>query len=629
VSMQKLHIGIFSAACGWLLGLVITLGIVFLTNIADLENGYSSDVGFRLQTNAFFKGELAVRDHPMHHEHDMVWSRNGLQQAWGLGIPILRMPFEMAARSFGVDHFPDRWVFVVYMFIGVGLLILGYQSVLQCLSGIPDSIRTVLLLVATVFSVASPVLIGMLSGRVSVYEEAVGYLLFFQWALLGMLLLFAAKGQWRWFVCLCLCAGFAAYLRPTGSFPAVASVICAIAIAWHYRCKPVITIVFVASLFCLLPLLQMLLNYIRFESAFSFGKLEGLYFLPLLVYVSNFGDPFQAVSVWDAAIELLGTLFNLERIAEIEVWQSIYPEGWHWWEAPALRLREYYFTSFPSYYFLLLVAAWGVLVYRWRWLSLPLQIAIAWSTIGFVFFFAFYMYTPALGSRYLVDMAPQILTPIVMLFIVLVSQAYSRWNLSAYRLVPGAVIVVALVGQSVHVIHAKNYIPDFYEGQNQPVSYAQIEPQLQPKPISYDNLPKQYVCGQVEHNYNIPNNTWNWNPWRLKSGPNGCGVSVATTLFFPPFQCITLDTLNAPFSVNDLQLTTDPQQYRMRSGRYELIRTEIKNTGASRNSTTFCLPEGARLHHHWNQVIIGWVPSEYLRHKAVAPVKLLSAYISR
>ncbi len=629
MSMQKDRTGIFSATVGWLLGLVVTLVIVFLTDIVDLENGYSPDVGFRLQTNAFFQGELAIRHHPMHHEHDMVWARNGLQQPWGLGVPILRMPFELAARAGGMEHFPDRWVLVFYMFIGVSLLIRGLQSVLRSVTNLSNSMGIMLLLLATWFSVASPMFIGMLSGRLVVYEEAVAYLLFFQWALLGMLLLFAATGQWRWFVCLCLCAGFAAYIRPSGVFPAVITMFCAFAVAWRDQCKPKTTIIYMASLFCVLPLLLMLLNYIRFESIINFGQFQVLTFLPLLIYVSNFSDPFQAVGLWDAVVELFGSLFYLQRIVEVEVWQSIYPKGWHGWEASALRMREYYFTSLPSYYLGLLVIAWCALASCWRGLSLPLKIATVWSTGGFLFLFGFYMYTPVLASRYLIDMLPQIVIPIVLLGIVVLPAVYVRLNTLAQWLFLGLVSSVIGFTQGMHFLHAQEFIPDFYKGRNQPVSYEHIEPKLRPKPISFGYLPNQYMCGQVAHNYNIPNNTWNWNPRRSNDRSDGCDLSVASTLFFPPFQCITLDTLLTPFTIDAVEYSTNTASFRMRSGRYELIKTAVMPKGEGRHSSTFCLPDGAKLHHRWNQVIIGWVPPEYLRHKAIAPVKLLGASITR
>ncbi|MFT7531297.1 MAG: hypothetical protein ACI9FD_002308, partial [Gammaproteobacteria bacterium] len=151
---------------------------------------------------------------------------------------------------------------------------------------------------------------------------------------------------------------------------------------------------------------------------------------------------------------------------------------------------------------------------------------------------------------------------------------------------------------------------------------------LQPKNIQFEQLPRQYVCGEVAHNYGIANNTWNWNPHQTGDG-SGCNVSVVTTLFFPPFQCITVVTLDMPFAINGVQFATDSKHFRMRSGHFELIQAATEKTGANRSNTTFCLPNDATLHHRWNQVIIGWVPPEYLKHKTVAPLKLLGVYITR
>ena len=105
-TLQKPQTWIFSVIGCWLLGLVVTLGVVLFTGVADFENGYSPHVGFRLQTDAFFQRQLAIRHHPVNHEHDMVWARNGLQQPWGLGVPILRMPFEAIARVLALSMPP-------------------------------------------------------------------------------------------------------------------------------------------------------------------------------------------------------------------------------------------------------------------------------------------------------------------------------------------------------------------------------------------------------------------------------------------------------------------------------------------------------------------------------------------
>ena len=137
---------------------------------------------------------------------------------------------------------------VFYMFVGVSLLIRGLQAILS-MSNLSPLYAAMVLVAATLFSVASPLLIGMFSGRLFVYEEAVAYLLFYQWALLGMVLLFAASGRWRWYVVVCLCAGFAAYIRPSGVFPAVISLVCVMYCAYRQHTKPVSLIVCIASLF--------------------------------------------------------------------------------------------------------------------------------------------------------------------------------------------------------------------------------------------------------------------------------------------------------------------------------------------------------------------------------------------
>ena len=53
------------------------------------EHWYSASLEYRFQTDALFKGNLAVSDRIDDLKFDHTWSEQGVHQVWGLGIPIL------------------------------------------------------------------------------------------------------------------------------------------------------------------------------------------------------------------------------------------------------------------------------------------------------------------------------------------------------------------------------------------------------------------------------------------------------------------------------------------------------------------------------------------------------------
>ena len=54
------------------------------------------------------EGSFALDNDPRTLGYDMAWAEGGVQQVWGLGVPSWRLPFELIAKLFGYDAFPDR-----------------------------------------------------------------------------------------------------------------------------------------------------------------------------------------------------------------------------------------------------------------------------------------------------------------------------------------------------------------------------------------------------------------------------------------------------------------------------------------------------------------------------------------
>src|SRR5881398_3054383 len=84
---------------------------------------YSGDFSYRLQTQAFLRGALALQPVPHGLRYDWAWG-HGAQQVWGLGMPLVRLPFEAAARRFGAFGFPDGICFLIF-YAGIIWLVAG------------------------------------------------------------------------------------------------------------------------------------------------------------------------------------------------------------------------------------------------------------------------------------------------------------------------------------------------------------------------------------------------------------------------------------------------------------------------------------------------------------------------
>jgi hypothetical protein len=90
--------------------LVLSFVLVILTGIIP-EWGcwYSIEDRYRMQTSALAEGHFSLGNTLSGLQHDNTWSGGGVHQVWGLGIPFLRLPFEMLARVFGSIHSRISW----------------------------------------------------------------------------------------------------------------------------------------------------------------------------------------------------------------------------------------------------------------------------------------------------------------------------------------------------------------------------------------------------------------------------------------------------------------------------------------------------------------------------------------
>src|SRR5947207_641950 len=100
----------------WILSAVLALNICIGTGlITGWGKWYSPSLPYRKQTEALLAGRFALSTNPADTEFDHAWAEGGVQQVWGLGVPLWRLPFEIAARAFGQPAFPDRLALAAFV----------------------------------------------------------------------------------------------------------------------------------------------------------------------------------------------------------------------------------------------------------------------------------------------------------------------------------------------------------------------------------------------------------------------------------------------------------------------------------------------------------------------------------
>lgn len=359
---------------------------------------------YRLQSDALLNGHLWLFDRPILSTLDLVWHDQKIHQVWGLGVPLLRLPFDLLARLSGSSFFPDRLILLTYYFL---LAAFALWVHLRSTDGVLPLMGRILLTGQFLFAV--PLLI-VAQTRFEIYEESVvyGYL----W------LVFLLHVMWRatretgpaTVIVLGIGAGLAPYFRPTLVFPGLASL--ALVLLAHRRRLSRSLILTSSGIFVFLVSLLLVSNTIRFGAPLEFGHRLNLSSDPTNAYFLKFGFPYSAEPLVSAARELIMVLFGNPPLNGFQFFSTgLFPGV-----SATLRFRELYFTFFNLSHAIFFVAGLlvlGVAAYRLKEKkdapsnNFDLSMIGAWGLFSFLALFAFYLQSPSLTSRYLIDfMAP-------------------------------------------------------------------------------------------------------------------------------------------------------------------------------------------------------------------------------
>jgi hypothetical protein len=535
----------------------LALGISVATGlIPKWGQWYSVNMAYRRQTEAMLNGSLALDKDPRTVGYDMAWASDGVQQVWGLGVPSWRLPFELVAKLFGQVGFPDRLALTTAMalltYALLRLLVLSPSP-----DGTPYGKRHPEAVAGALWLILFPPFLALCRTRFDVYEEAQAYSYLAGIALFALTLWFARRPNFRSYVLLAGFSGLAAFVRPTLIFYGFASLVIAFLLTRRQGWRPTRSWAG-PFLFCLGGGLLFLTNAYRFGSGFEFGHQLNLNVHFAMMYATRFENPVLAASLSAKITELFSILFLVrDSLHCCDGYDPAILPG----QAPVIRWRDIYFSTYDLTYLALILAAWAVsLRLVWRSRANPsgplAEAAImgAWSFISAApLFFLLYLNYPVLSSRYMMDFAPAFAVAIWALLQFAGQLARTR---PEARLTMSSLLFLLLGGWWGYQVFTAKIFPDTGGGTVDRVVVAPSARKV-PSLIELESYSKDTNIDR----FRIPFNGYGW--WR----PAGRTSSIVV-LFLPGATRLELD-LRPVEGVSVAQRDWD--QIQVKIGREQLV----------------------------------------------------------
>ena len=423
---------------------------------------YSADVIYREQTTAILHGRLALSNTPAALDFDLAWSQNGVQQVWGLGIPLWRLPFEVVARFFGQSGFPDQLAFgiacwiVAYFVLKQWLPLQFFDDSVGKEKGVSNSMISGIG-VAFLFLCFPPFVNLLRTPNVG----ALAYVYIYGIGLVTGLIAFFRKPAWWKYWMLCSLAGLGGLVRPTLFFYGIVTLFLAGWVALQYQ-KKHLRLSLTGNILSQLKSWQLWLgptlfiigggilfftNLFRFGNGFEFGHKLNVQNDDLLgnIYATRFDYPFENEPFLSSARELFGALFFVNHLNGLD-W---YCSNIFWGQSPTIRWRNFYFSTYDlSFVVLILLGSMALALTVTRSLFKKMDMRTVtvysteniliglWSLGGALLLAIFYLHVPALSSRYMLDFAPAIAGIIAVFWLRLVRFSLRYWehNIASFSL---------------------------------------------------------------------------------------------------------------------------------------------------------------------------------------------------
>lgn len=371
---------------------------------------YSDSFTYREQTQAMLHGQLALSPSPTDIKQDYAWGVGGVQQVWGLGVPLWRLPFEAGGHLLGLTAFPDRIALAIAIAISSVIVLRAFTlptNVGTAKDWTSHLCRNPICLAIAAILIAFPPVLTLCRGPFTVYTEAITYGYYYAIALLAATKVVAATpGRLSYFMLMGI-AGVGGFIRPTILAYGIATNVVASYVAHRARLG-LVTLLNAQLLFIGGIGLLLFSNYCRFGAALEFGHRLNLASTDVM-YAWRFDAPFFNESLLSAARELFGAVFLVDSLNGAEVYRSgIFPL-----QSLTPRWRNFYHSTFDLTYLSWLVLGImgiGIAIKR-RPPSMsdaPMFVLALWSIIGLTLLTCFYLRIPTISSRYIVDFAPGI-----------------------------------------------------------------------------------------------------------------------------------------------------------------------------------------------------------------------------
>jgi hypothetical protein len=581
-------------------GLLLSLGVIEgLNNIYPASEPYLS-----LQASAFSRGQLELSSCPSDLAFDLAWGPDGVQQVWGLGVPIWLFSLSVVTGESDPLLFPSRIAF------GLWLCVVAFVILVQVVFGTRNTLEDYLTLDWKYFAVVVPTVSillffpsfsATLKSCFRVYEEisAYGYLYaLFLSVLLGW---FSYSPSPVKVFLLGLAAGAAPFVRPTLAIYGLSSVVLALWIIYKTGLLYRMAWSLLLPYLCLLMIL-LWTNWMRFGTPLEFGhKLNMTYHVGSL-YSTRFGTPFKNEPIAPALQELCGGLlfhgnFNYGRWFTTNVFVG---------QSQTLRWRENYLP--PIGWPLIGLAIAGTIVSFWGTFPIcnrkrqtlnTLFVHSAASSLGLT---AVYLRFPVMSSRYFYDFAPA--------FAIAAAAAWwcvSQWALKKTSLSTATTGFFAIGVCFYLCFRAHAASSSEYDAVSCTRSDYEILINRYTSPIGHLN-PISGNLGMVEikskgpnADLGIPFEGFGWNR------PTG-NVSAASIHFVHDIQFLELEIARTGIEGH-------PRPYidwiRVKVGLEELVREHVKED-AGRLTIKFHPPNNKRYIQGVHPLFISWVPPELI-----------------
>jgi hypothetical protein len=358
------------------------------------------------QVRAMLSGHLSLFRHPSGAANDYIWGRGGMHQPWGMGVPLLTIPFHIIGKWLGAPGFPDHLRFLILYAATAAILTrsLHRASRREEPTGFAASAA------AAGFVMLFPVFVGLVAARFQIYEQTIAIGALWGVLLLAGLFTLLEKTTTLRLVVVGAAAGFAVMIRIPLAAYGFMTMGLALVIA-HKQGQSRRGILAGIGAFAAVGALYLLFNALRFGSPFNSGY-TNVVSGALVGRMVRWGLPFAKTPRWMAVKELFATLFLLDPVPSQIMLMPLPPAVAPY--AIGERWREYYSPTFDLGILACWIASISILAVRvirgrlWR-RDRPLDHAAAlaaWALPPSIVIFAFYSWSGTIVTRYAVDLFP-------------------------------------------------------------------------------------------------------------------------------------------------------------------------------------------------------------------------------